>query len=267
MSAAALDDSPGDRPFRSRKAFIAFSALALGCVVALVALGTWQLDRRQWKADLIRRVEQRVHAPPAPAPRPDEWPGLDARGDEYRRVRLVGTYLDERETWVHAGTELGTGYWVMTPLRTADGAVWLVNRGFVSAERKQRAARAAGDATAEHEVIGLLRASEPGGGLLRRNDPDADRWYSRDVAAIAVKRGLARVAPFFVDAPAGSTGAREDEPVGGLTVITFADNHLVYALTWYALALLVAIAYARVLRAGFRRWPAEELSARVDRNR
>jgi surfeit locus 1 family protein len=28
--------------------------------------------------------------------------------------------------------------------------------------------------------------------------------------------------------------------VGGLTVVSFPDNHLVYALTWYALGLMVA---------------------------
>ena len=31
-------------------------------------------------------------------------------------------------------------------------------------------------------------------------------------------------------------------PVAGLTVITFHNSHLVYAITWYTLALMVAIA-------------------------
>jgi surfeit locus 1 family protein len=34
-----------------------------------------------------------------------------------------------------------------------------------------------------------------------------------------------------------------DQPVGGLTVITFHNSHLVYAITWYALALMVAGAW------------------------
>jgi surfeit locus 1 family protein len=32
-------------------------------------------------------------------------------------------------------------------------------------------------------------------------------------------------------------------PVGGLTMITFHNSHLVYAITWYTLALMVAGAF------------------------
>jgi surfeit locus 1 family protein len=101
----------------------------------------------------------------------------------------------------------------------------------------------------EQRVTGLLRVTEPGGGFLRHNDPAADRWYSRDVAAIAARRGLARVAPYFIDADArASEPARSDWPRGGLTVVRFPNNHLVYALTWFGLAALVAVLLARALR-------------------
>ncbi|MEG2962914.1 MAG: SURF1 family cytochrome oxidase biogenesis protein, partial [Janthinobacterium sp.] len=50
---------------------------------------------------------------------------------------------------------------------------------------------------------------------------------------------LTNVAPYFVDAKEKSETA-VDAPVGGLTVISFHNNHLVYALTWFALALMVA---------------------------
>ncbi len=87
----------------------------------------------------------------------------------------------------------------------------------------------------------LLRLSEPGGGFLRRNAPAEDRWYSRDVAAIARAHGLDAVAPYFIDADAATAAqAGTPWPRGGLTVVRFRDNHLGYALTWFALALLVA---------------------------
>jgi len=212
----------------------------------LAALGTWQLERRSWKLELIEWVTTRAHAPPVATPSREEWPLVTAADHEYRHVRATGVFLNDAETLVTASTELGSGYWVLTPLRMRDGALVLVNRGFVPTDRRDPATRKAGEIGGEVTVTGLLRTTEPGGTLLRSNDPSTDRWYSRDVAAIAAARGLTDVAPFFIDADAAPNGA--DAPVGGLTVITFHNNHLVYAITWYGLALMVAGGTAYVIR-------------------
>ncbi|HSV59460.1 MAG TPA: SURF1 family protein [Variovorax sp.] len=228
-----------------------FALLAFG---SLVALGWWQLERRAWKLALIERVEQRVNAAPVAAPGRERWPQVSAASDEYRRVRVRGRFLHERETPVQALSDLGAGFWVLTPLVQQDGSIVLVNRGFVAPAQRERAGRAVGEPVGEVEVIGLLRISEPGGGFLRHNDAAADRWYSRDVASIAQARGLpaAQVAPFFIDAQK-DPGAASQQPVGGLTVIQFRNHHLGYALTWFALAVLVAGAAGLVLREELRR--------------
>ncbi|NVE00110.1 SURF1 family protein [Massilia sp. BJB1822] len=239
---AARRRSPGLRLF----------LIAMGSLLCagFFALGTWQMQRLQWKLALIERVEERVHAAPVPAPAMGDWPRISAATDEYRHVRLNGVYLPGLTARVQASTVQGRGYWLLTPLCQDDGSIVLVNRGFVT-EASQRGAptvapRATASACAEARaqgqgasVSGLLRISEPKGGFLRQNDAAADRWYSRDVAAIAAARQLSPVAPYFVDADAVA-GAPSDAPVGGLTVVSFQNNHLVYALTWYALALMVA---------------------------
>ncbi|MFG1423552.1 SURF1 family protein [Xanthobacter sp. VTT E-85238] len=205
--------------------------LAVALSALLVGLGIWQLERRAWKLELIARVDARVHAPPAAAPPPQAWKTISAASDEYRRVRVTGTFLNDRETLVKAVTERGGGFWVVTPLKTVEGFTVLVNRGFVPAE-DARAARVTPDPSV---VTGLVRMSEPKGGFLRANDPAADRWYSRDVPAIAQSRGIVEAAPYFIDAEAGGgTG-----PQGGLTIIDFPNNHLIYALTWFGLAVMV----------------------------
>ncbi|CAA2107643.1 hypothetical protein MBUL_04263 [Methylobacterium bullatum] len=225
--------------------------LTLLAVVAFAALGTWQLQRRAWKHDLIARVDARVHADAVPAPSRTDWPALDVGADAYKRVVATGTFADDRETLVQAVTELGGGFWVMTPLVGTDGSTILVNRGFVPAQMREPVTRERGRRTGETRVTGLLRMSEPGGGFLRHNDPAADRWFSRDVAAIAASRGLGQTAPYFIDADAEPNPG--GYPVGGLTVVAFSDNHLVYALTWYALAIMAAAGGAYVIRDGMRR--------------
>jgi surfeit locus 1 family protein len=222
---------------RARRAGLA--ALALLVVAALVSLGVWQLQRRSWKLALIAQVERRLAAPPVAAPGPDRWPKI-GRGDAYARLRVRGTYRATGQTLVQAVTELGSGYWVLTPLDSDRGFALLVNRGFVPPERKD-APPPAGPVT----ITGLLRVSEPGGGFLRSNDPAADRWYSRDVAAIAAARRLGTVAPYFIDADAATSPGW---PRGGLTVIRFPNNHLSYALTWFAMAILLAVAASWLAR-------------------
>ena len=187
-----------------------------------------------------------MHAPAAPAPGPPDWPGLTAQADAYRHVRLAGIFRHDRETLVKAVTERGAGFWVLTPLETDAGYTVLVNRGFVPTDRAEPESRAAGQPQGRVELTGLLRLSEPGGAFLQSNDPAAGRWFSRDVQAIAAARGLADVAPYFVDAAAGPDPAAL--PVGGLTVIAFANSHLVYLLTWFGLAGLSLAGLVLVLR-------------------
>ncbi|MFV0276703.1 MAG: SURF1 family protein [Parahaliea sp.] len=199
-----------------------------------VALGNWQLERRVWKLDLIERVNTRVTAPAAAPPALKDWPWVSRESDEYRHVLVSGRFLPERDTRVTAATGLGTGYWILSPLRGADGSIVLINRGFVGLG-VHSAQVPAGQVT----ISGLLRLSEPGGGVLRRNDVASERWYSRDVAAIAEARSLTEVAPYFIDAENGAPGSPGGAgPVGGLTVIRFHNSHLVYAITWYSLAAM-----------------------------
>ncbi len=228
---------------------IVFGAAAAFVFVVLVGLGTWQVQRRAWKLDLIARVDARVHAPAVPAPGPAAWPQIGP-DDAYRHVTVSGTFLHDRETLVQAVTERGGGFWVLTPLRRSDGSLVLINRGFVPGDRRDPVTRAAGQVAGETAVTGLLRLTEPKGAFLRSNDPKDDRWYSRDVAMIAAARRLSDVAPYFVDADA--TPNPGGLPVGGLTVIAFPNSHLVYALTWYGMALMLAGAMVYLLRSGRR---------------
>lgn len=255
---------------RSTAACLALAAFALLLFVGFLALGIWQVERRAWKLDLMDRVAQRVSAPAAPPPPAAQWPQITAASDEYRHLQVSGRFLHEHETLVQAVTTQGAGFWVLTPLQLADGTTLLVNRGFVPPEARTRATRRATESDAEVTLAGLLRLSEPVGGFLRHNDPAGDRWFSRDVAAIAQARGLGQTAPFFLDAGAparNSTSAAPAWPLGGLTVITFKNNHLVYALTWFGLALMVLVASALVVREERqrRRERLEDNTSHVDR--
>ena len=224
-----------DRSTGRRRRWIPLLA-ALLLSAGFSVLGVWQLERRAWKLDLIARVERRINAAPTAPPGPDAWSGVSADRDAYRRVQACGVFAAGKDTLVQAVTDEGPGFWVITPLHTNGGYEVLVNRGFVPADLAAAARQATPPPSGGVTVTGLLRISEPHGGFLRANQPSPDRWYSRDVAAIAEARGLTHVAPYFIDAEAMPQAY--DWPRGGLTVVRFPNSHLAYALTWFALAAM-----------------------------
>lgn len=162
---------------------------------------------------------------------------------------MHGHYIPGKQTLVRGSSKDGYGLWVMDPLRTERGFIVLVNRGYIPAKLTKKPAFAQVEPPRDEVTLtGLLRKSEPGGGFMRHNRPQAGKWYSRDVAAIAAANGLPanQVAPYFVDADAHTS--RKAWPVGGLTKVSIYNHSLGYAITWYLLALGTLLGAGIVIR-------------------
>ncbi len=208
------------------------------------ALGIWQLQRLHWKRDLIARVESRVHAAPLPAPRAEAWPAITTEADEYRRVRLTGQFLQGADVLIYTPSDYGPADWVLTPLQRDDGSLVMINRGLVPDDLARAGAYAA--QTGNVTVTGLLRISEDKGWLFSRANASATgHWYRRDIASITSAKRYTPAAPYFIDEEMGSPTTW---PRGGQTVIHFRNAHLSYALTWFALAVVVLAGLILALR-------------------
>lgn len=230
-----------------RRALLWQGAVAALACAALVALGLWQMQRLGWKENLIAQIAARARAAPVALPPEADWPRLAPDDYDYRHVRLSGVFDHAGQALVFrgsadgkAGAE-GPGHLVLTPLRLADGAVVIVNRGFVPLALRDAARRAAGP-RGMVELTGLMRPPEPRNAFTPADAPAKGEWFTRDPAAMAAHFGLARVAPFTVDADAGPPGA--PPPNGGATVLAIPNNHLSYALTWFGLAATLAAVFA-----------------------
>lgn len=249
MTAAVADAPVEPRGWRS---LLAPGLAALVVLAILLGLGTWQLRRMAWKEALIAQIATRARAEPAPLPAEARWAAWSPAADEFRRVRAVGSFRHDLETRVHGlapGDRPGAplqGVYLITPLVLADGAVVLVNRGFVPTELADPARRAAGQVAGEVAVTGLLRASEVRGLFVPESNPARDEWFVRDVPTIARARGLTRVAPFLVEADA--TPNPGGWPRGGQLRLDLPNNHLNYAFTWYGIALCLVGVFAAFAR-------------------
>jgi surfeit locus 1 family protein len=219
----------------------------------VLSLGIWQVERLSWKRDLIARVDHRVHADPVSAPARTQWGSINRADDEYRRVTVEGTLQNDKESFVYASTEIGPGYWVLTPLTLADGTSVMINRGLVPSEKRDPKTRSEAQTSGPVTITGLLRLNEPGGTFIRSNVPEEDRWYSRDVTAMANKQGVSDIAPYFIDADA--TPNPGGWPKGGLTQVKFPNSHLSYAITWFVLAAMMTGLLVYVLRSELRKRP------------
>lgn len=218
------------------------TVLTAAGMMLLVGLGLWQVERLNWKRALIATIDARVAAPAISAPPQSEWPALDAKALEYRRLRLAGTFRHDREFHYFTQADDGTpGYDVVTPLMLASGGIVLVDRGFVPEEKKDPATRRAGQIEGEATIVGVARAPQSRGRFTPADDAARNIWFTRDPEAMAKVAGLGPVAPFYVEADAAPNPG--GWPKGGRTRLEISNRHLQYALTWFGLAGALLVIY------------------------
>lgn len=220
----------------------------LAATVGFVGLGFWQLQRLEFKRELISAADTRVGAAPVALPPAAEWGGLAPEDYDFTPVRFDGRYADQAPILVFTtlvgprGPLGGPGYWVMHEVELAEGwAVW-VNRGFVPDDRLSDYAPPPGAAMT---LTGLMRRPERANWFTPPSDPAGGRDYVRDPARFfGGEAGLPGLAPFTIDL--ARTG--EGLPQAGETKIDFPNRHLEYALTWFALAAVTPVMLAIWLR-------------------
>lgn len=236
--------------------------LAIATAVALsvlLGLGTWQLDRRAWKEQILATMAERAKRPPVTNA---TWQALTCPGAvpvpveqdpcDFRPVRLTLTPAspDERHIFIAVPRQPngigGAGYWVFQRHRLAPpaaGEVYL-NRGFVPEAQKLLSLRPLSAATAPLDVSGLLRRAEPRGAYSNVNDLTKNVYYVR----APLELGVAEPVPappgpspryYYVDQSGPVPSGNLPYPMAGKLDIP--NRHLEYALTWYGLALTLLV--------------------------
>ncbi len=214
------------------------TVISVPALIVLLALGTWQMNRLVWKEGLIRAFAERVGAEAlTTAP-----PGGALDDLEYRRVRLSGRYLNDQEMFLAGRTFNGRGGWaILTPFRSDDGALVIVDRGWVPLDRKDPRTRQQSLIEGPATVEGLIRRPNLRTYFTPENEPDKNLWFSADVQAMAKKAGLPEVRPYLIE------GLRQaipgGFPVGGEIQVALRNDHLQYAITWYSLAIALVVIY------------------------
>jgi cytochrome oxidase assembly protein ShyY1 len=238
-----------------RRGPLGFGIFTLVMVVACVALGIWQLQRRLEKHALIAALNERLAAAPEALPAPSQWHALTAAKEEFRRVAFTATYAKLPDAMIYgSGSAVredvsGPGTWAFLPATLPDGETVVVNSGFVQNTMQDRAQqdRAVARLVSDQPVklTGYLRFPEAAGTLTPSENIAKRLWFTRDHLAVARALGWGEggktVAPFYVDleSPVPESGI----PKPGPLTVHLKDDHLQYAITWFGLAFAVVIAF------------------------
>ena len=214
--------------------------ISLPILVLSLGLGLWQMERREWKGDILDRITTNQAAPPMTLEQ--LLSGTPLR-HEYGRVKLAGTFQHDHEFFLAARSlKNKVGLQVIVPFKTDDGRLVLFDRGWVPA--RDPAGRAAGQPTGRVEVTGLVRRSQIRARFAPENVPDKNVWFQVDVPLMRKMAGAApdpQLDSFFLESD--GTPNPGGVPVGGQTRLEIPNDHLQYAITWFLLALAMAGVY------------------------
>jgi surfeit locus 1 family protein len=215
------------------------TVMTIPAVIIMLGLGVWQLQRLQWKNDLMDRIAERSAAAPVAYESGLTWE--DAK-DEYKRVRLRGSFVHEQELYLAARSRNNNvGFHVVTPFVLTNGMAVLVNRGWVPSERKEPAKRAEGQVKGETEIVAYVRLSQKQGMMQPNNDAAKNVWFYVDVAEMKKAAGVATEGDYWFEADGAPNPG--GFPIGGQTRITFPNDHLQYAVTWFIFAITLSVIF------------------------
>jgi len=214
--------------------------MTIVAVVTLFALGTWQVKRLLWKQELLRQIETAAQKAPLQAIPEDPTPY------RFYRLQLTGHYLPDHHFHLAARYfKSQLGYSVLTPFRIKDTEeLVLVSRGWVPA--KMKTLNTIPDAPQnEQTILAQIRTSNERNPFTPINQPEKNIWFGRDTNEMGAYAKLT-LEPFTLDLIGEQNP--EELPVPSDGALKPRNDHLHYAITWYAVglaALIISLLYHR----------------------
>ncbi|WP_329499038.1 SURF1 family protein [Kitasatospora herbaricolor] len=221
--------------------------IALLLIPATIKLGFWQLHRHEARVARNELIAHALTAEPVP------FDSLSAPGRAvpkdltWRAVTATGQYDPAHEFVVRKRTDAGgdnIGYFVITPLRLADGAgEVLVNRGWTASGDSAAAypdvpAAPSGDVT----LTGRLRADETAAGSgIRDRGGLPDRQFNLISSAQQSERTGAAVLPGYLELTATAPAPASQPELLPEPNHSDIGPHMAYAVQWWLFTAMIPV--------------------------
>ena len=219
----------GEVNLKLKRAYL-FQLFVIIFVTIFCALGTWQLYRLQWKLELISEITFGLDSSPI------EYSNSIEKN--YQRVSAKGKFNFDKQIYLYSLNDNGKpGYDVITPFRTNKNENVLVNRGWIKKELKNNPTINK-NIEDEQKIIGLLRKIYKPNIFKPDNDLKNNIWFSINLEDLKVTSGerFNEFVIFLEDNQAKT-------PIPKKINIDVPNNHLKYAITWYAISISIIFYY------------------------
>lgn len=190
----------------------------------LIWLGTWQIQRLDWKRGILTEIETKIAGAPQELP---QAPTQEA--NLYLPVALNGTILPNELFVLVSLKHVGAGYRVIAPFQTDDGRTLLLDRGFIPVDQKNTPRL-----TGPSQITGNLHWPDDRTSSTPENDVAANIWFARDIQQMAQVLGTESTL-VIARSEAPADPGLEPLPVSTQGI---PNDHLQYAITWYSLAVV-----------------------------
>lgn len=230
----------------TRFRLVLLSVAVLVALGILLSLGTWQLQRKAWKEGIIAQLNERAQMPALSL---DEAIAIFKQAPdsvEFRNVTVSGIYDHAFERHLISAQAQGAAWQIITPMLTTDKKQVLVMRGIVPDPLKNPDMRPQGLMKTPLTLKTRVRLSEVRTNFTPDNQPEKNSWYWRDGDALRASVGLPQgfeSVQFFLEVLEPSSDWPKPDPAG----INIRNSHLMYALTWFGLALTLIGVYGVVM--------------------
>lgn len=202
--------------------------------IFLAFLGTWQVERRQWKEELLQKVDTNINAPAIPI---EGFKNLAS--DEFRKMHVSGEFIFDKEFLLLNKTHNGKlGQQVFTPFKTTDGQIILVDRGWIPTDKETSKPQG------QQEITGVIRGKQAlnaiGRVIILENDSLKQIWFWIDLPKMYESNGLA-VKDYYLELV--NNDKSTSYPIALPQKIELYNEHLQYAITWYSLSIILLLVY------------------------
>jgi len=212
-----------------KKAFL-FQIFVIFFITIFCALGTWQLYRLQWKVEIINEIKAGLNSSPI------KYSNLVKKN--YQRVNIKGKFNFNEQIYLYSLNDKGKpGFDVITPFKTENNDNVLVNRGWISKELKGKTIINTKN-NSEQKIVGFLREIYKPNIFKPANDIENNVWFSinlKEISKVTGKR-FDEFVIFLED-------DQEKIPQPKKVSIDVPNNHLKYAITWYAISVSIIFYY------------------------